>query len=185
MFLAKVYASWSKDPSSQVGAVVARGKYTISSGYNGFPPGVDDSEERLNNRDLKYPIIRHAEENCILNAAKEGIRLAGSTIYSYPFPPCADRCAGMIISVGIKRVVYEIGGDPERADEWRRRAKLSFDQFKEVGIEVIELQPYNDMEIPSWENSLTIKACMKLLLVLLYVKTTMNLSAIMRRLRIS
>ena len=38
MDMARLVASWSKDPSSQVGAVITRGKFVISVGFNGFPP---------------------------------------------------------------------------------------------------------------------------------------------------
>ena len=50
MELAAFYARWSKDPSTQVGAVITRGKQQVSQGYNGFPAGVADLPERLANR---------------------------------------------------------------------------------------------------------------------------------------
>ena len=65
MEMARLVASWSKDPSSKVGAVITRGKFVVSVGFNGFPQGVVDSEERLTNRELKYPMILHAEINAI------------------------------------------------------------------------------------------------------------------------
>jgi len=48
--------------------------------------------------------VVHAEENAILYAAKTGIPLAGSTLYS-TYAPCI-RCARMIISCGISKVFY-------------------------------------------------------------------------------
>ena len=50
--LAKEVATWSKDPNTQVGAVVVGSKGQIlSQGYNGFPRGIKDSNRRLNDRD--------------------------------------------------------------------------------------------------------------------------------------
>ena len=40
--MAKLVASWSKDPSTQVGAIAVRNRTVIAQGYNGFPRGVDD-----------------------------------------------------------------------------------------------------------------------------------------------
>ena len=51
--LAKQIASWSKDPSTQVGCVVVGPDREIrSTGFNGLPRGIEDSEERLNNREM-------------------------------------------------------------------------------------------------------------------------------------
>ena len=71
LVLAKLIGSWSKDPSTQVGAVIVDNKNRIVSvGYNGFPRGVEDSEKRLCNRQEKYDIIVHAEVNAIAFANK-------------------------------------------------------------------------------------------------------------------
>ena len=96
--LAQHIAQWSKDPSTKVGAVIVRPDKTICSvGYNGFPRGIEDTEERLNNRDLKYPCMVHAEMNAILNSKES---LDGYILYiSSPtyFAPTCDRCAVHII----------------------------------------------------------------------------------------
>src|SRR5215211_1547674 len=60
---AELFASWSKDPSNQVGAVVVRPDKTIAStGFNGFPRNTDDSQELYENRDEKLRRVKHAEE---------------------------------------------------------------------------------------------------------------------------
>ena len=58
--LAKEISTWSKDPSTKVGAVVV-GEHgqLLSQGYNGFPRGIKDSDERLNNRERKYELVVH------------------------------------------------------------------------------------------------------------------------------
>ena len=66
--LSKEISTWSKDPSTKVGAlIISEDRNIVSTGYNGFPRGIEDTEERLNNRELKYKFILHAEMNCIMN----------------------------------------------------------------------------------------------------------------------
>lgn len=99
--LAQHVATWSKDPSTQVGAVIVRPDRTIASlGFNGFARGVDDTAERLENRDVKLVLTVHAEENAILSAHE---RLAGYWLYTSHHP--CDRCASRIVQAGIERVV--------------------------------------------------------------------------------
>ena len=94
-------ATWSKDPSTKVGCViVSPDRRQFTAGYNGFPIGIKDTTHRLNNRDLKYELVVHAELNAILNAR---MNLTGWTLYA-TFPPCKE-CAKAIIQAGISRVV--------------------------------------------------------------------------------
>ncbi len=103
--LAKEISTWSKDPSTQVGAVVIGEKgQLLSQGYNGFPRGINDTDDRLNNRERKYELVVHAEMNAIYNASLNGVSLKDSTLYVYGLPICSE-CAKGIIQVGIKKVV--------------------------------------------------------------------------------
>lgn len=100
--LAKHVSSWSKDPTTKVGAVIvdpATNK-VLGIGYNGFPRGVIDSEERYNNRDKKIKYVVHAEINAILNTSQS---LDDCEIYIWPLFSCND-CAKAIIQSGIKYV---------------------------------------------------------------------------------
>lgn len=102
-FLALAYliAQWSKDPSTQVGCVIVRPDRTIaSSGFNGFPRGVKDHPDRLNDRETKLAMVVHAEANAVLTAHE---RLDGCTAYVTSHP-CSS-CAGILIQAGIERVV--------------------------------------------------------------------------------
>ena len=127
--LAKLIGSWSKDPSTQVGAVIADDNNRILSiGYNGFPKGVEDSEKRLFEREEKYAIIVHAEANALMFANKS---VEGCTIYTWPFEPCS-RCAGLIIQSGIKRVVSVV--HPEK--KWEKNFTISRQLFKEANIPI-------------------------------------------------
>ena len=131
MELAKAAAGWSKDPSSQIGAVAIGGKgQVLSTGYNGFPRGVQDHIKRYRNRDEKYVLIVHAEMNAIFNATYNGVSLDGATMYVYGLPVCSE-CAKGLIQVGIKRVV--INGKIE--DRWLKSWNLTKQLFEEAGVE--------------------------------------------------
>lgn len=122
--LAKLVASWSKDPSTQVGSVIVdKQNRIVSIGFNGFPKNIGD-DTRLNDRETKYNIVVHAECNAIMFANKP---LAECTIYTYPFQPCS-RCAGMIIQSGINKVVTL----PLKHNE---RWKTDFDLAQKLFIE--------------------------------------------------
>ena len=119
--------TWSKDPSTQVGAVIVDGNNRIVSiGFNGFPQGVEDSEERLVDRETKYDIIVHAEANALMFANKS---VEGCTLYTWPFPPCS-RCAGLIIQSGITRVVSVV----HTGERWKKNFDLARQLFHEAGI---------------------------------------------------
>ena len=99
--LAHHVSQWSKDPSTKVGAVlVGTDKRQVALGYNGFPPGIADSNFRLTNRDIKLRYIIHAERNVLDNA---NFPAQGATLYC-THPPCCN-CALSIISKGVSRVV--------------------------------------------------------------------------------
>lgn len=132
--LAQFVAAWSKDPSTQVGAVIVRPDRTIASlGFNGLPRGVADTPIRLHEREVKYRFVVHAELNAILHAREP---LAGYTIYSWPFPLCSS-CAGAAIQAGIKRVV-SCTSDKQR---WQESWETAHAMFKEAGVQVCLKDP--------------------------------------------
>ena len=72
--LAREVSTWSKDPSTQCGALlIGDSGQVLSQGYNGFPRGMDDDPKLYNERDIKYTRIVHAEMNAIYNASRSGI----------------------------------------------------------------------------------------------------------------
>ena len=132
MNIAKEVSTWSKDPSTSIGAVCVKDKLIISTGYNGFPSSIAD-DSRLLDRETKYLYVVHAELNCILNAVKNGITgVSGSTLYVYGLPPCCD-CTKAIIQSGISRVVYSSEEIPEK---WQESFKHSMNMFNEAKIAV-------------------------------------------------
>ena len=129
--LAKHISEWSKDPSTKVGCVVVGPDRELrSTGFNGLPRGIEDNEERLNNREIKYPLICHAEENAIMHAARIGISLKDCTAY-VTWPPCT-RCARSLIHAGVSTIVYPENIEiPER---WMDDFNLSLNMLKEAKI---------------------------------------------------
>lgn len=133
MDLARFVANRSRDPSTKVGAVIVRPDNTqVSFGYNGFPKGVDDAPERYEDRDFKLAVVVHAEENALDHAREP---LDGYTLYVSPLHPCA-KCAGRIVSKGIKRVVTDMGDIPDR---WKANMDMATTVLREGGVEVVFL----------------------------------------------
>ncbi len=129
--LARHIAEWSKDPSTKVGCVVVGPDREIrSTGFNGFPRGIDDTPERLNNRALKYPLVCHAEENAIMHAARTGISLKGCSAY-VTWPPCT-RCARSLVQAGVSEVMYP--AELQIPDRWREDFEISSSMLDEAGV---------------------------------------------------
>lgn len=132
--MAWLVAGWSKDPSRQVGSViVSNDMRKISVGFNGFPRGIVDTEERLFNKDIKLKLMVHAERNAMDNA---DFPLSDCTIYVTTFP-CAE-CAKGIIQKGIRRIVTPIPdySNIRWGDEW----KLACDLLQEANVKTIYCQ---------------------------------------------
>jgi len=127
--LAKYISTWSKDPSTKCGSVITdRYNRIISTGFNGFPQGIQD-DDRLKDRNTKYEMIVHAEQNAVLFAKQD---LHECTIFTWPYQPCAH-CAAMIIQAGITKVI-----SPQMITKrWEGSFKLANDMFKEANIETI------------------------------------------------
>lgn len=143
-------AHMSKDPNTQVGAVIVGNDHEIrSTGFNGFPRGIADTPERLNDRESKLAIIVHAELNAILNAARIGISTKESTLYLaatdssglvWGGPPCT-RCTVEIIQAGITRVIsYPFKNVSSRWKEDIERARLL---LAEAGVKYVEISDHH------------------------------------------
>lgn len=99
--LARLVATWSKDPDRRSGAVlVATDLRKISVGYNGLPKGIADTDDRLSDRELKNMMTVHAELNALFNA---GFSPATCTLYTTSFP--CHECAKGIVQTGVARLV--------------------------------------------------------------------------------
>lgn len=129
--IAKSVSTWSKDPTSKIGAVIVdQNNMIIAQGYNGFPKGVADLEERYEDKVVKNNFVVHAEVNAILSA---GHKCIGSTIYVHGKPVCHN-CAKIIIQSGIKRVIMNTE-TKNTSQPWKESGELTLQMFNEAGIE--------------------------------------------------
>lgn len=125
--LAQEVSTWSKDPSTGVGAVLINPeRRVIGIGFNGFPPGVEDLPERYNDRTTKLRLTVHAEQNALHFAMHDTV---GSTLYTTFFPCC--QCAAAIIARGVRHVVsVDNPADARYTEEFA----LSKTMFSEAGV---------------------------------------------------
>jgi dCMP deaminase len=127
----------SKDQSTQIGAViVGEDNEVLSTGYNSFPRGLDDTKPERQERPEKYFWFEHAERNAIYNAARVGTPLKGSSIYITSGVPCMD-CARGIVNAGIKKVFCKTICTTTNKEKWEESQKKSVELLNECGVEVI------------------------------------------------
>lgn len=136
--LAKQVSTWSKDPSTQVGAVLVSGDGQREFvGYNGFPRGIADTDERLNNRELKYQMVVHAEINAILKAGRDA---RGGVLYVYPsfmLPPICHDCAKFAIQAGVAGIVgYVPDENDPRVQRWKNSITTAREMWLEAGLHI-------------------------------------------------
>lgn len=128
MGLAHAAAAKSKDPSTQVGAVIVDSERRIVSvGFNGPPRGTDD-DHAYSNREFKLLRVLHAEENAILFAGRS---LRDCCIY-VTHHPCAH-CAAVIVQAGIRNVFHP----PTNAsfvNRWYDNINHAQAMFREAGV---------------------------------------------------
>ncbi len=113
MQVAEVVSCRSTCVRRNIGAVIVKDKRILATGYNGAPSGLEHCIDVGCLRaqlgipsGKRHEICRglHAEQNALIQAAKYGIPVQGSTIYSTT-EPCS-LCAKMLINAGICRIVY-------------------------------------------------------------------------------
>lgn len=128
--MAELVASWSKDPSTKVGAVIFDiDNRIISTGFNGFARRVPDLDHMLENREVKYPLVIHAEHNAVLFARRD---LEGCSV-AVTHQPCA-RCTSVMAQVGIKKIHYRNALDETR---WGAEVELARFICAQSGVQLI------------------------------------------------
>lgn len=137
--MAKEISKWSKD-TTKVGAVIAKGKYFKSLGYNGIAEGLDDSKVERTERPGKYFWYTHAECNSLDNYPKAIAK--NCTMYITHFP-CAT-CARRIIKNKISRIVTIKTHDLEFNERWKAEQDAALDMLTESGI-IIDKYDENDL----------------------------------------
>ena len=131
--MATLVASWSKDSSTKVGAVISdSNKKVVSVGFNGFPMLTDDNDLP---RERKLLRTIHAELNAILTARRS---VEGCTIH-ITAPPCSQ-CAAAIVQSGITKVIFYY---PENgfAERWALSTEEAGRIFEEAGVDVVCFKP--------------------------------------------
>jgi len=137
--LAQHIAQWSKDPSTKVGAVIVKDNLVVGLGYNGFPRGVADIEERYADRDTKYKFVVHAEVNAVLMA---GEKAKGATLFVWPsfmLPPICSECCKIAIQAGVAEIVGYQVDEAELTDRqlrWQGSILVSRAMCEEAGIKM-------------------------------------------------
>ena len=133
--LAQHVATKSKDRSTKVGCViVGPDNETLTTGFNGFPRGVNDDVEERHERPLKYRFAAHAEANAIFTAARHGISLKGCRAYVQRFP-CSD-CAKAIVQAGLSEVVCPAASGTGFDSRWAEDREVSEVILAEGGVTV-------------------------------------------------
>lgn len=144
--MALLTSAMSKDPSTRVGAVIVGPDLEVrSTGFNGFPRNIRDTEERLRDRETKYKLVIHAEVNAILHAARIGVSVKDCTLYIaaqdavnnsvWGGPPCS-RCVLDVVQVGITTIVsYPFKNVPSR---WSDSLQDSMKLIDEAKLKYIE-----------------------------------------------
>ena len=147
MGLAHLSGLRSKDPNTQVGAVIVdENNRVVSIGYNGFPSGVSDDEFLWGREggvlDTKYAFVVHAELNAILNSQRS---VRGCSLYVSLFP--CNECAKAIIQAGIKSIIFESdkydGADTNIASKRMLRA---------AGVELVRISHTVKLSVEKTEN---------------------------------
>ena len=122
------------------GAVIVSPHNTIlATGYVGAPPGQPHCDQaghmmrtvidEEGNQSQHCVRTLHAEENAILQCAKDGIKIEGATLYC-KMVPCYN-CAMRIVRVGMKKVV---------AQKRYHADGLSVKLFHDAGVELIIIE---------------------------------------------
>lgn len=148
MLLAQAAAFKSKDVRQVVGCVVVGPhRNVLTTGFNGFPRGVQETDERMLDKPTKLLFIAHAERNAMDQAARHGISLHGASMFVTKHP--CNECAKSIIQAGIQRVVCP----PLSADSsWSESARLAKTMLDEAQVVLHVLQPTYHIQLQSTED---------------------------------
>jgi dCMP deaminase len=143
--IAQEISTWSKDPSTKVGAIAVNlERRILAQGYNGFPVKSDDSEKFYNTRKSKYARIVHAESNIIYNACNSHVGLQNSTVYVYGMYPCSE-CVKGLTQVQVSRIVFQLG-QSSNVEKWKSDFDTAKCFLREVGIGYTHYQDEKDCQ---------------------------------------
>ena len=132
MDIARQVATRATCDRKHVGAVVVRDRTILSTGYNGSIRGMPHCDEVGHMMENGHCVATvHAEANAILQAAKNGVRIEGATLYTTA-SPCWP-CFKLIANSGCVRIVY---------GEFYRDPRI-FEVAAQLKLELVSLDPAN------------------------------------------
>lgn len=129
MNIAKEVASRATCDRKHVGAVIVRDKNILSTGYNGSVRGLDHCDDAGHMMENDHCVRTvHAEANAIAQAARNGARIDGATIYTTA-SPCWP-CFKLIANAGLSRICFgEFYRDP-RIFEFANALGIGLEEVK-------------------------------------------------------
>lgn len=125
--------------SHKVGAIIVKDGRILSTGINGTPKGCTNCDEvfnkdhfdRMTHHQFNERFEIHAETNAIIFAAKQGIPIEDSVMYSTLYP-CYN-CLKIICNSGIKKVYYaedyDLATKDEMVDDLLRKCGLTIEKL--------------------------------------------------------
>ncbi|MFO8057323.1 MAG: cytidine/deoxycytidylate deaminase family protein [bacterium] len=138
--ITRLVASRSTCLRRSVGAIIVKDRRILTTGYNGAPSGLPHCretgclrEERGVPSGERAEICRglHAEQNAIIQAARHGVCIEGSSLYCTN-QPCLI-CAKMLINAGIVEIVYEDGYPDPLAEKMLEEAQVRVRRYEGGG----------------------------------------------------
>jgi len=129
MTIAHVVAARSTCDRKHVGAVIVRDRTILSTGYNGSIRGMPHCDDEGHMMEAGHCVATiHAEANAIIQAARNGVRIEGASIY-ITASPCWS-CFKMIANAGIAEIYY---------NEFYRDERI-FQVAQRLGIRLIQVE---------------------------------------------
>lgn len=136
MHIAQVVASRSTCHRKFVGSVIVRNRTILSTGYNGSIRGMPHCTDVGHMMEGGHCVATiHAEANAILQAAKNGVTIEGSTIY-VTASPCWN-CFKQCCNAGLVRICY---------GEFYRDERI-FDVANQIGVELVHIPLRDDLSV--------------------------------------
>lgn len=128
MRIATEVATRSTCARKRVGAVIVRDRNILATGYNGSIAGMPHCDEVGHMMEGGHCVATiHAEANAIIQAAKNGVMIAGASIYTTASP--CWQCFKLIANSGMRRIAF---------GEFYRDDRI-FGIADRLGIELVDL----------------------------------------------
>jgi len=142
--MAHEVASWSKDKSKKVGAVITTKEgLPVSWGFNGMPRKIDDDVPERHERPYKYKWMCHAERNAMDLSPRGDL---SDCVMFVTFSPCTN-CAQGIIQKGITTVVIDANNTHDLVPEhWKEDMFVAIKMLEEAGVEILSAHPSIDAD---------------------------------------